>query len=391
VLAFGGRLLSGDGPKYINSPDTLVFKKQENLFGIDKALAAIKKQNMALVCEGYMDVISFHIAGMDFAVAPLGTAFTSRQAQLLRRRSEKVILCFDSDSAGQKAAERACVIAVTAGLQADVIIPPNGKDASEILEKSGVEALKNILEYSINSGEFLIRRAEELFDLGTLDGKSRASSFFYPYLDALESEVKRNSFLEVLGRRMGINPTALLADYQKAKTGIGYRVAAGGTFSPAQSSKTALIARTVDLVCMSAILLSPGSFSKLSGKLDIEDFDDPRARDIYAILEESLRAGVVDTSALLPLLSDDTLRRFIISMAASGELDENLDAVINDGIKRIRMRSLERKRIRLTLEIGRASQNASMESENKERLVELLTQKMSLDNEISLIKGDLDE
>jgi hypothetical protein len=142
---------------------------------------------------------------------------------------------------------------------------------------------------------------------------------------------------------------------------------------------------------MSAILLSPGSFSKLSGKLDIEDFDDPRARDIYAILEESLRAGVVDTSALLPLLSDDTLRRFIISMAASGELDENLDAVINDGIKRIRMRSLERKRIRLTLEIGRASQNASMESENKERLVELLTQKMSLDNEISLIKGDLDE
>jgi DNA primase len=106
VIAFGGRLIRGDGPKYINSPDTPIFHKQENLFALDKALPAIKEQNSALICEGYMDALSFHAAGIANAVAPLGTAFTTKQAQLLRRRAERVSLCFDSDEAGKKAAER---------------------------------------------------------------------------------------------------------------------------------------------------------------------------------------------------------------------------------------------------------------------------------------------
>ena len=153
-----------------------------------------------------MDALSFHAAGIENAVAPLGTAFTTKQAQTIRRRAERVLLCFDSDDAGKKAAERACSIATEAGLETFVVLMTEGKDASEILEKFGADALKKVPECCINSGDFLIRRSEELFDLGTMEGKSKASLFFYPYLDALDSEVKRNGFFDIVGRRIGGKP-----------------------------------------------------------------------------------------------------------------------------------------------------------------------------------------
>ncbi|MCX8013175.1 MAG: DNA primase, partial [Rectinema sp.] len=117
VIAFGGRTMADEGPKYINSPETLLFRKQETLFGLAQALESIKAKDEAIVCEGYMDVLSFHAAGLANAVAPLGTAFTSQQALALKRRASRVILCFDADEAGMKAAERACAIATAAGLE----------------------------------------------------------------------------------------------------------------------------------------------------------------------------------------------------------------------------------------------------------------------------------
>ena len=194
MIAFGGRLLEGEGPKYINSPDTRLFKKQDNLFALEKALPTIKKQGEALICEGYMDALSFHAAGVLTAVAPLGTAFTASQARLLKRWADRVLLCFDADEAGKKAAERGCAIAAGAGLDAQVVSLPGGKDASEILEKEGMGTLQKIRDFTINGGDFLVRRAKELFDIGSVEGKARASAFLYPYADALDSEIKRVRF-----------------------------------------------------------------------------------------------------------------------------------------------------------------------------------------------------
>ena len=135
VIAFGGRLLQGEGPKYINSPDTSLFRKQDNLFALDRALPTIKKQGEALICEGYMDALSFHAAGITMAVAPLGTAFTASQARLLKRWADRVLLCFDSDEAGKKAAERGCAIAAGAGLDSSVVSFPEGKTHPKFWKK----------------------------------------------------------------------------------------------------------------------------------------------------------------------------------------------------------------------------------------------------------------
>ncbi|MDX9826862.1 MAG: DNA primase, partial [Spirochaetia bacterium] len=396
VIAFGGRLIDGDGPKYINSPDTLIFHKQENLFALDTALPAMKSQDRSLVCEGYMDALSFHAAGVDYAVAPLGTAFTSQQARLLRRRVSSVILCFDSDEAGLRASERACSIAVSAGLETRVLSMTEGKDASEILEKSGPEALKKLAEYSISSGDFLIRRAESLFDIASVKGKFQASQFFFPYLDALDSDVRRNAFSDLIGMRMGISPGGLLADYLKAKRiqGRPRGQSAAGT-GGANSIGRGLEARTADLFFMAAAVLCPESFARVRQHIRLEDLEDPRARDLYLALEEASAHDAKEIGSILTLTNDDAARRYVLAVAASGEMDQEPERIVTDGIKTIRIRNLERETMKIVTEIAQRSSRGSAGEERQagehESIHALLQKKMKIDEEIAQLKGEVDE
>jgi len=393
IIAFGGRLIHGEGPKYINSPDTAIFKKQENLFAFDKALEAIKETGIAVICEGYMDAISFHAAGIRNAIAPLGTAFTPRQAQLVRRRAEKVILTFDADSAGKKATERAISIAATAGLEVMVASFKDFKDASEILEKQGPQALKKSLEYCINAGVFLIQQARETFDLASMEGKARAVAFFYPYLDALDSEVKQNSFIEEVSRSFGINSAAIQTDYLRAKSKIPsarnlQKLDGRPILGSANGS-----ARTADLVFMAAVALKPESFSKLSEMVKLEDLDDIRAQDIYTALERMYRDNPdsFSTARIVELIENESAKRFILEVAASGELDDNIQKVIDDGALGVRKRSLEKKRYRLTVELERAMSDASGADKKDGIINEFLKEKMLLDAELSKLKGEMNE
>jgi DNA primase len=390
VIAFGGRLLQGEGPKYINSPDTQLFRKQDNLFALDKALPTIKKMGEALICEGYMDALSFHAAGITNAVAPLGTAFTSSQARLLKRWSDRVLLCFDSDEAGTKAAERGCAIAAAAGLDALVISLPGGKDASEILEKEGTGTLQKVRGMAINGGDFLLRRAKALFDIGSVEGKAKATAYLYPYADALNLEVKRYAFLDQASMEFGANPISIRADYEAAKRGSQPRVPRGGESSSVERRpQAAASARTDDLVFMAAVVLNAGSFEGLRSKIAPEDLDDFRARDMFIALEEGFRAGDLGPESILGRIEDESVRRFIREASASGTYEVGADKLMADGILKVEKRSLERKRQRLIAriaELGKASSPAEIEALNG-----LMYEKQRLDSEWEAMKGERDE
>ena len=391
VIAFGGRLLGGEGPKYINSPDTPLFRKQDNLFALDKALPTIKKQGEALICEGYMDAISFHTAGIAVAVAPLGTAFTSSQARLLKRWADRVLLCFDSDEAGCKATERACAIAAGAGLDPFVVSLPGGKDASEILEKEGMGTLQKTRDFTINGGDFLVRRAKELFDVGSVEGKARASAYLYPYADALNSEVKRGAFLDLSSREIGANPISIRADYEAAKRGAQSRAPreaerpAGGRGGAAGS------ARTDDLVFMAAVALNAERFGDIRSLIKPEDLDDFRARDIFIALEEAFRADDLGVESVLKRVEDESVRRFLREVSALGEFAENAEKLLSDGTTMVRRRSLERRRVRLLSRIGALAGAASGGSAaDAEALTGLLYEKQRMDSEWEAMKGERD-
>lgn len=382
VIAFGGRLLHGEGPKYINSPDTILFHKHETLFALDKAVPYIKKEGYALICEGYMDALSFHSAGERTAVAPLGTAFTGGQARLLKRWADRVYLCFDADEAGLKAAERGCAVAAQAGLEAWVVTLPGGKDASEILEKEGIGTLQKTRDLAINGGDFLVRRVQDIFETGTVEGKAKAAAYLFPYADALDSEVKRYDFLEYAARKLGANPTSLRRDYESAKRGSSYRRENSSMGDSRRYDKSQSPARTMDLLFMAAIVLNAERFESLRGTITADDLDDFRARDLYIALEESFRIDDMRSESVLARVEDESAARFVREASASGELSINTDKLISDGIAAIMRRSIERKRERLIAKIAEA------EAGGDEGLMDLLAEKQRLDAEWEAIKGE---
>jgi DNA primase len=378
IVAFGGRLLDGDGPKYINSPDTLLFHKQENLFALDKAVSAIKSEGFALICEGYMDALSFHAAGVACAVAPLGTAFTERQARLLRRWTDRVYFAFDADTAGQKATERACVLGASAGLDSRVVVLPGGKDASEILEKEGPESLQKIRDLAINGDEFLLRRAKGLFDINSVEGKAKAVSFLFPYMDALESEVKRDAFFELAARSLRAEARSIRSDYENAKSGRARPTARS-------AQEAALPApRTPDFVLLLALTANLDLFAGFRKSVSLDEIDDQRAKDVYIALEEWFRAGEGALDALLMRISDEQTKKSVLAAAASGEFDENAGRFVEEGIMRIKRRSLSLRREKVCEHIAELGASA-------EGLSELQYELMHLDAELAKMKGERDE
>ncbi|MFW6292240.1 MAG: DNA primase, partial [Spirochaetota bacterium] len=159
VLAFGGRIMAGDGPKYINSPETPIYRKRESLFGIDVALKAIRQERHVVLAEGYMDVIALHQAGVGTAVAPLGTSFTEEQGRFLSRYIDRATLLFDADEAGARATRRAAEILEPHGITASVSVLDEGTDPADLLRERGSQAVLNAVSSPLTVLEFLVRQS----------------------------------------------------------------------------------------------------------------------------------------------------------------------------------------------------------------------------------------
>lgn len=384
IIAFGGRAMDQEGPKYINSPETALFRKQETVFAFAQALDSIKKADEAIVCEGYMDVLSFHAAGLTNAVAPLGTAFTSHQAMALRRKASKVVLCFDTDEAGLHAAERACSIATAAGLETSILLLQGGKDASEILENKGAGELTRMAKNTINSGLFLLTRASHLFDFSTMEGKAKAVAFLFPYLDAMDSDVRRQEYMKEIARTLGVSAHAVEMDYTRARASGSYRQRdIANSSAPAGGHGSA---RTADLIFIAAVILSDNPFLPAVLQLESEDLEDARARDLVAALKEAEKEGIRDIEGILSFCPDDAAVRFVHEVDASGELSEGLGKIIEDGLARIRKKALEKERSRLV-----ASLHEKSSAEDRMQEKDILEKIMRIDEELKKTGGDLDE
>lgn len=204
VTAFGGRItddkVQKDSPKYLNSPESKIFKKGNLLFGLDKASRAIFAKKFAVIVEGYMDVIALVSAGIENVVASLGTAFTEEQAKLLLRYTRKVIFCYDSDEAGQRATARALPIAEKVGLNVFAITIPAAKDPDEFIRKHGKEKFLTLTENALSSFDYQVKHILKRADISTLAGK----------IDALK---------KILPIISNVTDTAMVAEYCKKLSG----------------------------------------------------------------------------------------------------------------------------------------------------------------------------
>ncbi len=212
VIAFGGRTLRDDQAKYLNSPETLIFKKKENLFAMN--LAKNSKAGQFLIMEGYMDVISLHQNGFDNAVASLGTAFTPQQADILKRYADKAVLCYDADEAGQKAADRAGVILREKDIKTRVLKITDGKDPDEYINTKGSEMFALLLNSAESFIEYKIAKTEAQYNLEDTVEKLEFLEQIAKILADIKNPVEREIYIKSTSQKTDISPQNIAAQVE---------------------------------------------------------------------------------------------------------------------------------------------------------------------------------
>jgi DNA primase len=375
AIAFGGRLVSGDGPKYINSPDTEIFSKSRNLYGLHNSLPALRKNRKFVIVEGYLDVIAFHRAGVKYCVAPLGTALTDQQVQILKRYTSEGLLVFDGDAAGLKAAERGLSVCEKGGVDCSVIALSEGSDPAEIVEKDGPEALKNLLEYPINGFTFIVEKAKQGVDVSKASGKEQVVRHIVPFLTEVQSEVRREAYIHEVADALQVDPESVQRDITRIRDGSYTRR------PDVDAPKTVRL--TADLFLMLAVAANSHMFKEVRGKVNREDLEGDDARALYVSLEEAFRSEENSLDAILGRIESDVIRQTLMERKASGEFSENIEAVIRGAVSKIRERVMRTKRNALQEKIRAMEKSGGSATDIRT----LLEDKMFLDTELEKIRG----
>lgn len=299
VIAFGGRVLDDSKPKYINTSDTLVYKKSNGVFALN--FAKNGNPSSIIVAEGYMDVIALHQAGFTNAIACLGTALTQEQARLISRYAQEVVLSYDSDEAGQKATKRAIGIFNETGVKIRVLKLTGGKDPDEIIKNFGREKFQSLLDGAANDIEYSILREREKYDLDSIDGKSKFLTAAADIL-AKSNAIEQDMYATKLSNEMSVSKDAII---QEIKRSFKRRAATERkekfneivrkTTSPKdevnpERSKHFKAAKAEDIL-LSSVMLNPDFYPKIKEKINDDLFVTEFNRRVYGVLAERLKNG----------------------------------------------------------------------------------------------------
>ena len=215
IVAFGGRVMDDSKPKYLNTSDTPAFKKSRHLFALNFAKKHCEEQ--MLLCEGYMDVIALHAAGFENAVATLGTAITSEQARIFAKHTKKVVICYDADSAGQNAAQKAMRLLSEVGVEVRVLKIPGAKDPDEYIKKFGTDSFRRALGESKTGFDYNLEKIATSYNLELPEERIKASSEACALIAGAYTEVERDIYIRRAAERLGISQEALKNDVERQR------------------------------------------------------------------------------------------------------------------------------------------------------------------------------
>ncbi len=296
VVAFGGRVLDDSKPKYVNTSDTLVYKKSKELFALNFAKNCTSDGRLILA-EGYMDVIALHQAGFTYSVAGLGTALTDEQAMLLSRYADEVVLSYDSDEAGQKAARRAISVLSKTGLKIKLIKLTGGKDPDEIIKKHGKERFQSLIDGAANDTEYKILAEREKYDVATDDGKLNFLRAAVAVLASLDSAIEKDIYASRLASEFSINKDSIIIQINEESKKLERRrkyerisnmqrsAESFDGLTMAGSDVSARAAKAQNLL-LSILLNNPDFCKKAAGKIEAADFSGEFPARLYKIITE---------------------------------------------------------------------------------------------------------
>lgn len=341
VIAFGGRVLDDSKPKYINTSDTLVYKKSNGVFALN--FAKNGNDGKLIIAEGYMDVIALHQAGFTNAVACLGTALTKEQANLLSRYADTIILSYDADEAGQKATARALGIFGTTGMEIKVLHLEGGKDPDEIIKKYGAQRFQAIIDGAANDTEYRLLKARQGIDLATDDGKVKYLSAAAEILAEIGSPVEVDVYASRLAHELGVDKLAIQSQVKYKREGLKKRRAVKreqeqtrllingqNTKNPERAQH--LRAAKAEETLIASLMRNPDFYNKLKDGLSADYFVTALNRRIFSVVLSRLEEGgntepYFLSSEFTPDEMDEVERIFRSAAQLSNTVDECADCI----------------------------------------------------------------
>jgi DNA primase len=332
VIAFSGRLLDADAKaaKYMNSPETPIFNKSRVFFGFHKAKRAVAKASQAIVCEGQIDLVMAFEAGFENVVAALGTAFTEHHAKLLKRHADEVVLCYDSDGAGFKAAQRAFQILAPTGLVVKVAALPAGDDPDTLIRREGAERFASLIEGAEEFIDYQIAHAAAQPKFNQMTERVRFAEQMAGNIRLLDNPVARSTAIQRVALRMGIPEE----DIRKRIGKVGSNAVMKGTVEEAKSEASRLLKeqdRTALMLCQTA-LVNPEVLEWLRQSGKVEWLDDLPGTELLGVLWRS-ECQPLDAASMTSFLSglDPVLQQAMVGLqfqpAPPGGLEEAAQAL----------------------------------------------------------------
>ena len=349
VIGFGGRVMGDAKPKYLNSPETKLFDKSRNLYGLNAARIS-RKSNM-IICEGYMDVISLHQAGFTQAVASLGTALTPGQAALMKRYTDNVLITYDSDAAGVKAALRAIPILKEAGLTTKVINMQPYKDPDEFIKALGAEAFQERIDKAENSFMYEIGVLEKEYDRTDPAESTKFEREAAAKLVAFREKLERENYMRAVCDRFHIELQGMreLVASLGSKEGIlrrnDYPVASGQQRAAAPKKKKEDGVRQAEKILLTWMIEDAGIFEKVKEYISPQDFVNPLFKDVADKLYAQYESGSLNPAAIISTYDAEETHSEVAAMF-SMELDNRLnhnerEKALNDTVLKVKNNSIQ--------------------------------------------------
>jgi len=372
AIGFGGRVLDDSLPKYINSPETLVYNKGSNLYSLNFAKENIRKKNYIIIVEGYTDVLITQQYGFNNIAASLGTALTTKQIDLIKRFTDTVLIAYDSDSAGNMATLRSLDLLVKAGLEIKVIALPQGYDPADFLIKKGSETFQNLIDKSLSLIDYKLKLLYSKYTIKTIEGKVKVVKEILPTLNVIGNEVELRAQTKKISEELKLSEEAILIELKRYKRGSRD---SSHNFIKLNSESGNIKAEKILIGCM---LENEKIAQDILTKLKAKDFSVLLHRQIITAIEKNLKDDkMVDSQKVIDYLNDDKAAKLIskILMEETTTFNEKIISGYVDTINKFKLaqkrKNLE-KRVKILDE--KIKKTEKIEEDDLKELREIIRQ-----------------
>lgn len=376
VAGFGGRIIETGEPKYLNSPESIIYSKRHTLYGLPNAVKDIKNNEKAIIVEGYLDVLSLHQAGIKNSVAPLGTALTEHQIQILSRYTQNIITVFDSDPSGEKAMIRSLEPFLAHNIAPCLVLLPENEDPDSFVRTNGETAFREKVDNAGLLLDFVIEKIIKKNQIATPRGRTNACDEIVPLLKKIADVMERDIYIQKISRRMNLKEEHIRSRMENVSAKRG--------FSDIEKKKTETASasnKNAELLVLQLMLCHPKIINIVDKSSFIEELTDTDIKQICSmVLAEHREKGNFSLSSLIEKTEKEDLRKIIAKNSFENHLTGEPTKILEDCIKDIRLKKniREQEQVRNLLRQAEAAKDEKLSIKYLEESQKLLKEKKNI-------------